>query len=150
MEVLWGVVNESHGTKIYDIYLALVSRTVLASMPWSSVMDETREVASEGVPLSWRRVSRSWWMCYWTMHTMNSRKAECRVALPRLSDGVPGPLRAAWPGCQTLLLVSWCPFTYVYSFTYQRRMHQAMVLDLPLYWATVAPSTLPLASCQRW
>jgi hypothetical protein len=148
MQVLWGVVNESHGTKIY-IYLALVSRTVIASMPWSSVMDETREVAIECVPLSWRRVSRSWWMCYWTMQT-NSRKAECRVALPRLSDGVHGPLRAAWPGCQTLLLVSWCLFTDVYSFTYLRRMNQALVLDLSLYWATVAPSTLPLASCQSW
>jgi hypothetical protein len=33
MEVLWGVDNESHGTNIYNIYLVLVSRTVLASVP---------------------------------------------------------------------------------------------------------------------
>jgi hypothetical protein len=34
VEVLWGVANESHGTNnIYNIYLVLVSRTILASMP---------------------------------------------------------------------------------------------------------------------
>jgi hypothetical protein len=137
----------------YNIYLVLVSCTVLASMPWSFVSLQWMRLA--GLRVKVQPVER------WSVESADGGIA-CRAgrmlgaAMPRLKEclvklqsarSMPGSMaRLSNIVAGLLMCLQWCILLHVSVMNEWMNGVPALVLDLSLYWATAGPSTLPLVS----